>query len=212
VRVVITTHGTSSPMVVAEDNGQLMCNRHKSSWCHHIEQVIRQGLDIESLWSMAGHADEEDDDYEGINYIQVPLVPSEGLYAEVHLRAVYNKDKWIGSYAADVIYPMERDPDFGTIETPKMGLLNPGEGRLILREMVINWFYPELEVPSHARCASKLHTVLEQSGVAQIKKGGTSKDKLMNTWTMVFYGKCIFCFKRNPDPVEEWDDDLVPRD
>lgn len=219
VRVVITTTKDyyAAPLVVAEDDGRLVCETHGSNWCGHIEKVVKEGLDVESLWSMAGHTDEEDDDdYEGINDIKVPLVPSEGLYAEVHLRAVYNKDKWIGSYAADVIYPMERDPDFGTIETQKMGLLNSGEGRLILREMVINWFYPELEVPSRPKCTSRLHTYTEQYAVEKIDKEGSvrerSRKKLMNTWTMVFYGKCIFCFKRNPNPHEEWDDDLVPRD
>lgn len=179
-------------------NGHIKCEDDQKYWCEHVQGVIIQSLDAESLW------EEFTDNPAGIE-IEVPMVPSSNLWARVTLQDAEQK------YACrQVIWDSSVVPWLtGTLTGPSsrvdqpnfIGYLLPGEGRMVIRNMMFDWFKGLGEIG--VTCSSSSHGYKEER--EWIKAINNSVRKWGELWSVYTTGFCLDC-----NPTGGWSDDLIP--
>lgn len=176
-------------VIVAEDNGHLRCDEDKTYWCAHIEFGVRNGLDVEFIWNYL-------DRFESNEWlpIEVPMVPNHNQWAAVHLSI--RKIGGMPVLNVNLLQPNGDDEVF-------LGFLANGEGRLVLRSMVYDWFRGVVDVDS-LKCMSRSHKFVEQ-----MKWQDDMKDEQRGPaqlWSVWQTGNCLSCTYDASSGI----DDLIP--
>lgn len=147
----------------------LWCEEHNSDWDACIEELIRTGKDSDLL------------DYE----VSVPVIPSENLWARV---GIYD-DKPNG-YRTIVI---SADTGDGISDVYELGTLVPGEGRLAIRSVLVDWLLGQ-----PFRCNRSTHQYHEQKYLSSLVPGSSAD--IAERLSMAENGSCTRCrLFENPD-------------
>lgn len=173
VPIVVPTDGT---MVNPRPTGALVCSKCQPSWCRHIQYVVEHGLDDRSVWDHGFSLDP------CLPNVSIPVMPSFSLWMSVKLTRVGDSTAVLKVY---IHHPRPTEAE------KLLGFIGEGEGRNILRQMVIEWFEPRLHGDPVA-CGNILHSVgrdVRQSEVVQDEAG-----KFANAWTLYHFGECIVCW------------------
>lgn len=184
-------HNGISYIIRPTGDGDLSCTTCDfSTWCEHVQGCIQTGQDKEEVWRRVERPN--------ANLLQIPLIPTMGIRSLVGMDT-FNEDTvkvvvlgWMGRFEA-----------YGLTEF--LGFLNRGESRIHVRQMIINWFEPAIDL-NKLRCESPNHNWRTQ---ARLHMDFTSSAALqgvvfVHAWRMVFHKKCSYCYDE-PDAS-----DLIP--
>ena len=173
-------------------SGELRCFRCQAIWCEHSLNAVIDVLDPNSLWTQLE---------EGVTKFIIPVRPSETILPRVKLT-------WLHDNRDTVRVEMDRlDQEVTRLThlTPFIGFLNRGEGRIHVRQMIVNWFEPELDLSMH-RCTGRPHDWRRE--VAVQEQCNRNKTFLFtNCWKLLFEGVCALCWSDRNRP---FDPDLIP--
>lgn len=180
--------------------GLLVCPEDESCWCDHIDQVVRMGLDANSIR----------DDCNGnlIQYLEVPVFPTDGIFGRVFIHP-----RKSGTFDVNLNQPMDvaSTKRMKRANGPHLGLLCPGEGRMVLRNMIIDWLQgitPEPPTPV-TTCGSFRHGYQRKMDFTTIMKFGDHRSRMIEAWCLYWYTKCHGCLAEE-GPSVQFDADLIP--
>jgi hypothetical protein len=143
-------------------------------------------LDADHLWK----------DYPIAENLIIPVVPTSQVFIKVKLSGM-NADSAALTITMDDI-GARKDDVF-------VGFLNPGEGRGIIRQHIINWF--DVKFASIRQCNFQSHgPKAEAEWQARSVRSSTNFLDRYSVWS---FGMCVFCFTRTGDQDDE---DLIPQD
>lgn len=167
------------------DDGNIRCQSCPESptWCMHIEMLTTENGDAEPIW-----LGEEELNFD----LQIPLFPTSGLW--VKARLVY-----VGKLNA---YKVGIDTEEST-ENLRMGYLHQGEGRGVIRNMILDWFDGVFGDNTNLKCMSASHKPLQE--MAWVEAMRDKNKRIKNLWSVWDTHSCIACTV-SPDSFS----DLVP--
>jgi hypothetical protein len=183
-RVTITSLDGTPTIVSLDRAGQLYCDTHATIWCSDIEQVLRDNLDTESLWS---------DPYYTDKTVSIPILPSHSLWNAVRLDRVNN----LRAYSVTQLGMKGDRDDF-------VGFIHPGEGRRVVRNMLFEWFN---QVKVNLTCPSEHHRFAQQRAFENNLR--EPKTRMAEQWCLWGYRMCLSCVAASASPVGGFSD-LVP--
>lgn len=165
-----------------ENDGTMHCMDDKSNWCKHIEAMVKVGLDAEVMFAS--------DAYHYGSAIKVPLVPSEGLYAEVRCGKAFEDT---GAYQFDLVDP-KRPLIRGLLDLQFLGFINPseGEGRNVLRGMVYDWFRANVDLRTLS-CSVSAHGFNQEQMMQYNLKHPDSKEGVSEAFGLWLLDNCRKC-------------------
>lgn len=186
--------------IVPQPSGSITCNKHPASgggWCEDIEWALGRRLDASDVWEHGMSVDP------WLPHVTVPIMPSKQLWAIVRLHKLDNN-----LLRAVKTEPHRRDSG----ELQSLGFISKGEGRMILREMILDWFQEFLDIDKH-RCRSIEHTARKTMLVSQ-DCNSSSVAVFINCWTMYHFDECEYCWAAGRSSgrraVPAFDPDLIP--
>lgn len=163
------------------DDGSIRCLVCELNWCPHTEGSVTNRLDSEIIWDFVNWARKS-------LLVEIPVFPSEGFWESVDLR-----------------------PDKGTIKRMHiqwpatgewLGFLNPGEGRGIIRELMID--FVRSKVSPNTICPAGHHSV-EAEAVWQADQ--KTNRRHIQMWSLFKTGWCLYCRRYNGTSS-----DLIPNE
>jgi len=164
------------------------------NWCEDIQKVLVDRLDAEDVWNHGQSVDP------WLPHVSVPIMPTRQLWTVVRLHPVGD----------DYMRVIKTEPHRrGTGDPPSMGFIGKGEGRLIIREMICDWFEPQLSLAKHS-CRSIHHSPRKTMLVEQTCRNDAAA-LFLNCWTMYHFDTCEFCWNGSNRAIPViFDPDLVP--
>lgn len=171
---------------VFDQSGALTCSlsQHTAlpgtfAWCRDIEYTVREHLD--GGWCFDPGS------------LIVPMFPSLGIFAEVRV------DEQVLAGSRQLFMPTHTGGTFSE-GLDFIGFISPGEGRVILRDMLWEW----VQSKGSAECASKMHSPKAERAVQSY-----SSDRLKsaaNKWQTVTEGLCMYCneYITNTGESNDW--------
>lgn len=187
--VELSSENCGDFLVEADDGVALKCLDHADSWCDHLEAAITEGADSVEIFS------EEHSEIAAFVCV-VPIFPTYNIFDSVVLT-------WIPfAVPALQVSRIESDP----ITESDFGILAEGDGRRVIREMLLNDFIAKVnnaDLP--IVCKSKSHKFAEEMQLA--KNVQSDRMTLIERWCVAKIGKCLTCFTRS---TGEDFSDLVP--
>jgi hypothetical protein len=174
--------------------GMLVCEKCTAGWCPHIHDAITRGRDSDSIWMNLIH--------NRVHTLRVPVIPNDWcIFARVLLEDTVDPDKRV--LKAYILNPTGKPPTGMEF----LGLICRGDGRLQLRQMIIDWL-ETLVITRPMGCKSLRHTSKVESETVE----ACIQDKrtlLAHAWCLHWYNKCAGCtLVEGPEP--EFDPALVP--
>lgn len=176
---------------VVDTDGQLYCGECSSSACQHVREAITEGYDRGTLA-----------DYEIGDLIYVPIFMVPKRTAIIEDEAIVAKFDVIG-----------KDADTGALELQAQSysrgptihaLLLPGDGRVALRDEVIEWAISQARADWRA-CMADYHDERKtQRRVLEDKLesiGFTNKTYITETVCLWAYDRCTDCLSRVNDAL-----------
>lgn len=175
-------------------NGHLECSEDESIWCKHIENALRKNLDAAALWEELEEAPHETLE------IEIPLRPTANLWTRISL---------VNAVMAYPCMEVIFSPVPSTTPHPEsyfIGYIHPGEGRMVIRTMMFDWFRGNNSLKK--TCTSGSHKYKEE--MIWVERMETSL-RWVEQWSVYLTGFCMTC---NGDDsgggMTAWADDLVP--
>lgn len=167
------------------DTGFFECLDCGTYWCAHIEAYLQTREDWTSLWGTfpPGH-------YQALT-VQVPIVPTEMLWAECQLTYKEKLDA----------YSMTHEDGDGFEQF--IGFVHRGEGRIVLRSMMIDWFKSIVNIEA-LTCTQVSHGF-----AAQTRWNQNMRDQgraFAERWSVWANKKCLYCNGKKEDDFS----DLAP--
>lgn len=180
--------------------GLLVCMKDETAWCDHIDQVVKMGLDAKSI--RADCTEQE------VMYLEVPVFPTDGIFGRVFLHP-----RKSGTFDVNLNEPIDvvTTKKMKRAKGPHLGILCPGEGRVILRNMILDWLQgitPEPPTPV-TTCSSFRHGYQRKLDFTTIMKFGHPRARMIEAWCLYWYTKCYGCLTEE-GPSIEFDSDLIP--
>lgn len=152
-------------------------------WCTHIEGAVRDNADSEAIFD----ANEE------LGFLEIPMFPSLNLWARVRLALNVKLE------AYKVYMDWDGNPP---TDSNFLGFLHHGEGRMVIRSMILNFFEGEVNLSSLA-CKSSAHKMRQE--IDWQKSLNDPNKRIPQLWSVYQNGACIACTMS----AGEWAD-LVP--
>jgi hypothetical protein len=169
------------------------CSVHPGDdWCSHIEEWIKDGDDASLFWD-----DVAPIDMTGVP-IPVPVIPTADQWVNVRF----------GEFNSAVrAYPIELYTEIMSADQPGifLGFIGLGEGRLVMRQMVWQWFQGYLATVPKIVCSDRKHGFKEQ--LVWEKAMNDPKRNLEEAFCVTNKGSCMACSARKEADTF---DDLVP--
>lgn len=171
----------------SKPSGFVECKACGQYWCSHVEALVNAHGDAVDIWR-------PDEIREEIT-VQVPVMPSQAMWLGCFLTYEPN----LGAYKVMI-------PDLSAggpgIETAFLGFIYYGEGRMILRSMILDWFKGDIARMS-LECPQTSHSVKSQARWQHdMKSDGIA---FAQHWSIWAYNKCLGC-----RGMDDSSDDLVP--
>lgn len=157
-------------------NGHLACdNCEGKPWCEHIETLVRENADAEILWQ------DEGEPYDALE-LEIPVFPTANLWG----RVVLEKSQRISlAYRASFFIR----PGI-TADGVFLGHIHGGEGRYVLRSMLLDYFQGAID-PRTLKCNAGVHTFKqEMKWQSDMKDPNTA---IMQYWSVWVNKTCIGC-------------------
>lgn len=166
------------------DDGNIVCQACPSTpnWCMHIELLTIENGDANPIWEMG----------ELLWSIQIPLFPTANLWTRASLKYVTKVDAYAVGISTDE-----------ATENIQMGYLHRGEGRNVIRQMILDWFDGQFGRSTTLTCMSSSHKPFQELQWQEAMKDDNRRIK--NLWSVWDTHSCIAC-SVSPDAF----DDLVP--
>lgn len=166
-------------------DGWLYCEGCNNIWCKHVEQTIRDERDAVPTGSAKSALAALPDS------VSVPVFPTEGIYFEVDL----SKDEDFREVVSRVVTL----PTNSTVETLRamplkkavsMGFIGPGEARLAIRRMIIEWLRSQYRnAPS---CKAPIHKTIRWS-MADKRTAPIAASEWPQLVSLISTGMCFEC-------------------
>lgn len=201
-------------MVTPRPTGTLACSRCTPNWCEHIQRVVTDGLDATSVWD---HVISNPT----LPNVTVPILPSKNLWLTVQLLRPENPVGSITSAKVKISHPkpIPRRPESEEV----LGFIAEGEGRNVLRQMLLDWFEPLVPPDGHVLsdgCKNLHHSPSTQYKLVNEVRG-SQVNKFANAWTNYHFQKCIICHESTRIPrqggrasassAQQFPPDLIPQ-
>lgn len=175
-------------------SGYLKCDDCNETWCDHIEVALRQRDDKETVWEIF---DKEIAARKLTHTFMVPISPKNYLWAEVACRQ------------SDIISTAMTGTLVDVPKSDSLGFFNRGDGRLIMRQTVLDWFMGFIEDSNKTpECLNAGHGFHDEMTFQNNLKD--DQRKWFEFWCCHVKQTCITCFHRNLNI--QFTDDLVPQD
>jgi len=148
----------------------------------HHDPTVRHWCDWTRAYLLEGR--DADDISHGLRYC-VPIVPTQGWYAEVSIDT-----EVIGGISAALHLIKELDP-FGVAEEEVyLGLWTVGEGRSSMASTINEWCIGQ----PIEKCTFSSHGFEQEMQFQAMLKSSDKEDKQINRWCLAYYGCCSFCY------------------
>lgn len=175
------------------NEGYIVCNEEHDldkvdsiSWCHHLAHVISEGLDAS--------------DIEPGSKLMVPIFPKQHIWIQVEIE----HESYGPAHKMSFTYL----PDYGNEIVVQLGFWCPGEGRLSIRSVILEWLKGQVspadvddEFKIHIKCPSTIHNVHAQNKMDNNK---SPEWKWKCIWYIVLEKACTTCIEwsfTDPDDV-----------
>lgn len=138
-------------------------------WCMHIELLTIENGDADWIWSWAPTFE-----------VMIPMFPTSGLWVRASLRLVEKYDACVVSIETDE-----------STEHIRMGFLHEGEGRNVIRQMILDWFDGQFGASTDLKCMSASHKLS-----SEVVWGDAMRDankRILNFWSVWDTHTCVYC-------------------
>ena len=112
--------------------------------------------------------------------LQIPIFPTKSLWARGELL-------YVGKFDA---YKVGIDTDEST-QSVHIGFLHRGEGRNVIRQMILDWFDGQFGASTTVKCRSASHKPLQELQWTQAMKDDNKR--IQNLWSVWDTHSCIAC-------------------
>jgi hypothetical protein len=195
--------------VMEDGNGQLVCqfSNHTPApgdrwWCVDIEDYVRAGKDAETVYQQT--------------QLVVPVFPRHNLWATVNL-----DDKEIAG-SRRLLVPTRTGGNFVS-GTDVVGLVSQGDGRWVIRNMLIDWAFPkyrtkhrtstgQLVTTGSIECESRSHSLAAERYLKALTDNNAKQDVVASMWSTVYEGLCLYCLQKSHDALNDHDADSTGLD
>lgn len=175
----------ADPLIqVYSDREVLRCSRctppGSEPWCEHLAKVVTDNKDGE----------------EGMVYdlsnVLIPMFPTHGLFTLASL----DPNEKAGGRKIFVNQPNEPQPQF-------IGFLMPGEGRKVIRAMLIDWAIPNYN-PATTQCNSRIHSAPAERYLQRCLEAQKGSLGYAQKWCIITEKLCLMCHDKmnNFDPAD----------
>lgn len=169
--------GVRAVEIESRTDGHLYCTYCDVIWCKHVKNTIVNGYDADLIW----HYLEDTDRLT----VMVPLSTETDLWIPVEITEP-------ASSGRDVLLHVPPHAKDEAI----IGVLFPGEGRNVIRQLIYNWFLPQLfdpvtGIPRTLACTATSHKPKQH--VIMKKRLNDPKTKTGEQWLLRFTGMCHEC-------------------
>ena len=185
---------TKDPAVwVFEDSGVLKCTitAHQKQgvgqWCSHIKTAVQGGMDSDWIFT-PGH-------------LIVPMFPTYDLFSEVRI------EETIIAGGRKLLVPVQTGGNF-TADLDFVGFISPGEGRRVVRTMLIDWARNNYRAPGDKeglQCRSKMHGMEAERA---LKQDISTSYQAAVMWSVVTDGLCLHCWGRATNSNDSFADGI----
>lgn len=171
--------------IEAKSNGHLKCSECVTYWCIHVEAFVRGHYDAKEIW----------DNYPDNLMLEIPIVPTQNLWAKVVLYRTSDMTI-LNVYKVDLQFANEPD----SVRPTYIGLIHPTEGRSVIRMMILDWFIGTQVTNLSSGCPGKKHGFSQEKNLLNNLKNPSMG--VVEQWSIVTTGKCLACtFVPAPDLV-----------
>lgn len=190
--------GYTSFIMEETPEGFVKCLSCDAIWCTHVEKSLRLNLDAPTLWER-DDADfpDQNNDVPSRFIAKIPLYPSRNLYATISFSTCGIED------TRKLFFE-----DFPTNALPPLGYAHKGEGRVVVRTLIVDWFQGVVD-PSNLQCAGASHNFATEM---RWQQDVTSKNLglvFAQYWSVFTTRMCLDCNGN----IENLDlEDLVPKE
>jgi hypothetical protein len=156
------------------DDGNIECQACPDTpvWCMHIERLTIENGDAEFMWQNFGE--------ESAFGLQIPMFPTKSLWTRAELR-------YVSKVNAYIVFIQTEE---GT-EHVQMGYLHQGEGRNVIRQMILDWFDGRYGMSTTIKCVSASHKV--SSEMAWVDAMKDDNKRILNFWSVWDTHTCVYC-------------------
>lgn len=168
-------------VISRKGDGFLGCDRHGGhKLCAHVRDLLREGSD----WMILGAPEAE---LVGMK-VPIPLIPKYDIWTWVKFT---ERIESVMAYKIQ-LYITKDKGSARTIEETYLGFLHRGEGRLVIRSMIIDWFRGSVEV-DRLRCESTSHGFRQEQRWRKDTFGDLGDDAFAQWWSVWQSGFCLDC-------------------
>lgn len=181
--------------------GQLKCTECVGSpiWCLHVRGLVRDGKDLSNFWPTNDLVAPE---YNVNCKVYVPVFPDANHWTYVELVAYSGPG---GAARYQILwedYPLKYVDENGTISpSPVVGFLNRGEGRQVIRSILIEYMWGD---PRRSyECKAAHHGYAQQKAFeANIAQ---TPEYYYEAWSIYMTNQCLVC-----NTITGLDPNLIP--
>lgn len=195
----LTVSPSGKNMVMLRNSGHLVCMICSELWCPHIHEIVKDGTDAPFIRKHIGKS----------AFVSVPLVPTLSVHASVWLVPMPRDEFRAKAYLLSPGNALRECQATG--DDIFLGFITSGEGRLVLRRMILAFFEadmgPDMEVP----CLSMNHDWGRKAQIATMLRDDGVQRQLIEAWHIKWYKKCSVCFiETSNKPANPFAPDLIP--
>lgn len=184
------THTFKETEVWVLPSSRLECGDCHESWCKHIQAALIANADGDDLW------DNLLESYE----MEIPMIPTAGQWVHVILEPALN----FNSRVFEVVLGLP-DSLGGTApgDTVFIGHIHPGEGRMVIRSMIFDWFRGHVDLAG-LECHSSSHKMqAEAQWQNDMKQPETAVTQQWSVWASSQCRTCAAGMNNFDDLVPE---------
>lgn len=164
------------------DTGLVECLEDGRVWCEHVQEATTTNKDAVFVWG------EENEELRPTQKVYVPIVPTANLWAVCDLEL----NEKVHAYSV-------------TFMSQFIGFIHRGEGRGVLRSMLVDWFLGFAGHDKTKSCPNPNHTFAAQKMWERDFKLGGGR-VFAQRWSVMTTDKCLGC----AGVSDGFDPDLIP--
>lgn len=162
-------------------------------WCEHIQHAMVKNWDAAAIWDKDPAVE-----YRRTIHLAIPVFPTSRLWTDVTLE--------ITEFAALSYQVLWEAPlESGVTHTIVLCYLNPGEGRNVIRQTLIERMW--IDFDPKAECEAGQHKLSAQLNWQRHMESPKNRLYAAERWSVWVDRRCLWC--RSHDPMNT-PDDLVP--
>lgn len=185
-----------------DETGNVSCPEHTamSSWCDHIQKAMVQILDSKVIWNHSPPDSELLDQFD----LQIPMFPVTGQFVTVRLtKDLQARDAGIPRFYVDWDNPL-----WTSATTQFITYVNPGEGRMVIRDALWQKCMVEREIVGYTECKASHHGLNAQKKWEEHQRSTTLGPA--EIWSVYETLWCLHCRAFSGSGSDGFDPDLVP--